>query len=108
MAGYGETTIEKKTDNEATLCDVIDLVDSDDQLLDMFKQIFIRNLNGVTITHDVKPGDTIDNVKATIHDKEGIHPDAQLLTFSKRQVLQNPSIMQIDLALRLPGGVCTS
>ena len=52
------------------MADVIDLVDSDDQLLDMFKQIFIRNLKGVTITHDVKPGDTIDNVKAKIQDKE--------------------------------------
>lgn len=33
-------------------------------------QIFIRTLTGKTITLDVEPADTIENVKAKIQDKE--------------------------------------
>eukprot|EP00593_Proboscia_inermis_P003010 CAMPEP_0171296922 /NCGR_PEP_ID=MMETSP0816-20121228/5644_1 /TAXON_ID=420281 /ORGANISM="Proboscia inermis, Strain CCAP1064/1" /LENGTH=140 /DNA_ID=CAMNT_0011770763 /DNA_START=46 /DNA_END=468 /DNA_ORIENTATION=+ len=76
-------------------------------------ELFVKTLTGKTVTIEVEEGESIEDVKAKISEKEGIPPEQQRLIFGGQQLQDSKTIDDYDigddstlhLVLRLRGGV---
>ncbi|EDR03198.1 uncharacterized protein LACBIDRAFT_238699, partial [Laccaria bicolor S238N-H82] len=75
-------------------------------------QVFIKNISGKSICFDVRPQNTVGQLKIMIQEREGISPDQQRLLFSGQQLEDDFEVEHyklsdgslVHLVLRLLGG----
>ena len=61
-------------------------------------ELFVKTLTGKTVTIEVEEGESIEDVKAKISEKEGIPPEQQRIIFGGQQLQDGKTIDDYDLS----------
>ena len=75
-------------------------------------QIFVKTLNGKTLTIDVAPSDSVESLKKVLSSQIGVHRDEQRLVFAGKQLEDQRTLSDYNiqkdstvyLILRMKGG----
>lgn len=60
-------------------------------------QLFVKTLTGKTVSIEVEEGESIEDVKAKIAEKEGIPPEQQRLIFGGQQLQDAKTLSDYDV-----------
>lgn len=60
-------------------------------------QIFVKTLEGKTITLEVEPNDSIDAIKAKVQEKQGIPPEQQNLFFAGKKLEEGKTLSDYNI-----------
>jgi ubiquitin len=60
-------------------------------------QVFFKTLTGGTLTLELDPNESIENVKKLIHEKQGIPPAEQRLVFSGKELTDGKTLKDYDI-----------
>jgi len=60
-------------------------------------ELFVKTLTGKTVSIEVEEGESIEDVKAKIAEKEGIPPEQQRLIFGGQQLQDAKTIGDYDI-----------